>query len=148
MRNLDPKRARWIRIRMGLLCGLMGIGLGAIVDGAYHIEVEDGDQWYELAERQRQRRLHIQPKRGTIYDRNGNALAESVEVPSVSMDAVEMLRGIDDKYVDQTAKKLADRIAPALGLPVADVTEKIRRKRPSFGSSGESANRSSRPFES
>jgi len=27
MKNLDPKRARWIRIRMGILCGLMGLGL-------------------------------------------------------------------------------------------------------------------------
>src|SRR5438876_1200020 len=48
---------------MGVLCGLMAVGLGAIVSGAYRIEVEDGDQWFELAERQRQRRLHIQPKR-------------------------------------------------------------------------------------
>ena len=31
-------------------------------------------------------------------------LAESVEVPSVSMDAVEMLRGIDQKYVNLRAQ--------------------------------------------
>src|SRR5262249_40856067 len=89
VKNLDPKRARWIRIRMGVLCGMMGLGLGAIVSGAYNIEVEDGESWYELAEKQRQRRLHITPKRGTIYVRNGTPLAESVEVPSVSVDAVE-----------------------------------------------------------
>jgi cell division protein FtsI (penicillin-binding protein 3) len=114
---------------MGMLCGLMGLGLGAIVSGAYRIQVEDGDQWLELAERQRQRRLHIQPKRGTIYDRNGTPLAESVEVPSVSMDAVEMLRGLDPKYVDQRAKQYAERIAPALDLPYEDVLEKIKRRR-------------------
>ncbi len=128
MKNLDPARSRWIRLRMGLLCGFMGLGLGAIVSGAYRVQVVDGDQWFELAERQRQRRLHIQPKRGTLYDRNGAPLAESVEVPSVSLDAVEMLRGIDPKFVPMRAQQYAERVAGALNLPVDEVAEKIKRR--------------------
>ncbi|TKD12316.1 penicillin-binding protein [Polyangium fumosum] len=129
MKNLDPKRARWIRIRMGILCGMMGLGLGVIVSGAHRIQVEDGQDWYDLAERQRQRRLHVTPKRGTIYDRNGASLAESVEVPSVSLDAVELLRGIEDRYLPMRIQQYGERIAQALNLPQEEVVEKISRRR-------------------
>jgi len=44
---------------MGILCGLMGLALGAIVESAWRIQVEDGGQWRELAEKQRQRRLRL-----------------------------------------------------------------------------------------
>ncbi len=129
MKNLDPVRARWIRIRMGVLCGMMAVGLGTVVSGAYNIQVSDGDAWLDLAERQRQRRLHVQPKRGAIYDRNGAPLAESVEVPSVSVDTVEMLRGMDEKFVSAAIQRNGERIAEALHMTPEEVIEKLTRRR-------------------
>lgn len=129
MRNLDPSRAKWIRVRMGILCGLLGIGLGAIVSAAWGIQVESGDEWRELAEKQRQRRLHVTPKRGTIYDRNGTPMAVSVEVPSISVDAVEMLRGIDDRRLPAALDDASQRIGAALSLDPAQVREKLARRR-------------------
>ncbi|HLK39871.1 MAG TPA: penicillin-binding transpeptidase domain-containing protein, partial [Polyangiaceae bacterium] len=126
MKNLDPRRARWIRTRMGLLCGVMGIALGGVVSSAWRVQIEDGPEWRETAERQRQRRLHVEPKRGTVYDRNGAPLAVSVDVPSVSADVVEMLRGVD-KAPDQDAalRDAAARLARALSLDANELYARL-----------------------
>ena len=130
MRNLDPRRARWIRLRMGILCGAMAVGLGGFVSSAYRVQVEDGAPWRETAEKQRQRRLHVEPKRGTIYDRNGTALAVSVEVPSVSVDVGEMLRGVEDAAAQAAAlKDAAARLGQGLQLDANELYERLATKR-------------------
>ena len=130
MRNLDPKRARWIRLRMGVLSGVMGIGLGAFVSSAYRVQVEEGVSWRETAEKQRQRRLHIEPKRGTIFDRNGTALAVSVEVPSISADVVEMLRGVDSPTAEaDLLRDAAGRLGQALTLDANELYARLATKR-------------------
>ena len=114
---------------MGILCGLMGVGLGGIVSAAFGIQVDRGSEWGELAEKQRQRRLHVAPKRGTIYDRNGTPLAVSVEVPSVSVDGVEMLRKVHDEDLPAFLDDASKRIAAALSMEPATVREKLARRR-------------------
>lgn len=130
MNNLDPRRARWIRLRMGVLCGLMGLALGGIVSSAWRVQVEDGPEWREMAEKQRQRRLHVEPKRGNIYDRNGTSLAVSIEVPSISADVAEMLRGIDAaKDQDSKLREVAARLARALAMDGSELYARLAQRR-------------------
>ncbi len=114
---------------MAVLCGLMGIGLGVVVSAAYGIQVERGQEWRELAEKQRQRRLHISPRRGTIFDRNGATLADSVEVPSVSVDAFEMFRNVSDQQFPQFLDNASQRLAKALSLDPDQVRDQLARRR-------------------
>jgi cell division protein FtsI (penicillin-binding protein 3) len=129
VKNLDPARAKWIRVRMGVVCGLMGLGCGLIVSSAYKLQVDDGQAWREMAEAQRQRRLHVAPKRGTMYDRNGVPMAVSVEVPSISADAFEMLRGVDEKATPGAVKQIAAQLARALHLDPTEMTARIASRR-------------------
>jgi cell division protein FtsI (penicillin-binding protein 3) len=129
VKNLDPKRARWIRTRMGVLCGVMGLALGGIVSSAWRVQVEDGPEWREIAEKQRQRRLHVEPKRGTIYDRNGTPLAVSIEVPSVSADVAEMLHGVEGKAAqDATLRDASLRLGQALSIDAAELYAKLSQR--------------------
>ncbi len=129
MRSLDTPRGRYIRMRMGFLCGVLAFGMGLVLSAGFELMVAEGPAWRELAEKQRQRRLHVTPKRGTIYDRNGSALAVSVEVPSVSLDAVELLRGVAPQKIPVVARDSANRIAAALSLDPAQVERRILAKR-------------------
>jgi cell division protein FtsI (penicillin-binding protein 3) len=132
MKNLDPARARWIRVRVGVLSGLMAVALGVVVSTAFRVQVEDAAPWRDLAERQRQRRLHVQPKRGSIVDRNGVSLAVSIEVPSASIDVGELIRGIEMPG-DQASflRESARALSQALTLDEAELLAKMQG-RPRF----------------
>jgi cell division protein FtsI (penicillin-binding protein 3) len=69
--------------RVYVLLAVMGIWGAAIGIRLYCLHVVYSDEFKERAERQQQRTLDLSPRRGNIYDRNGNELAVSIKVDSV-----------------------------------------------------------------
>lgn len=62
---------------------LMGIGLAAVLVRLLYLQVFKAGELAVRAERQQQRMVKLEPKRGTIYDRMGRELAVSLDVDSV-----------------------------------------------------------------
>ena len=69
--------------RVYILIAVMGLWGTAIGTRLYFLHVVHSADYKERAERQQQRTLEVSPRRGNIYDRNGNELAVSIKVDSV-----------------------------------------------------------------
>ena len=95
------KKHKELSRRVYVLIAIMGIWGMAIGARLYFLQVVQSAEYRELAERQQQRTLDITPRRGNIYDRNGNELAISIKVDSVFAVPNEI------KNAAQTAKTLA-----------------------------------------
>ncbi len=92
MKNLAPRRRRWMRARIGVLALLLLGGAGAVGHRAWELQVDRAPALREMAEEQYLRRIRLAPKRGSIYDRHGAELAVSVDVDSVWANPRELRR--------------------------------------------------------
>ncbi|MGZ5261893.1 MAG: hypothetical protein ACXWC0_30125, partial [Burkholderiales bacterium] len=69
--------------RILLLAGLLGVWLFVIGIRLVQLQVFDYGELTQRAQRQQQRSIEVEPRRGVIYDRNGHELAMSVSVDSI-----------------------------------------------------------------
>jgi cell division protein FtsI (penicillin-binding protein 3) len=124
MRNLETNRAKWMRVRVGLLVCLLGVGFTRLVGAAWDLQVRRAPALREEAEQQYTRHVELSPRRGTIYDRHHNPLAVSVASPSLAANPRRLttMRNLD-------IRALAARLAEALSLPPSDVFERLSSRR-------------------
>lgn len=76
-------RYQWIQIRMGMLLGMLGMMLLAVVWRGHQLQNVQGAELEERQEDQLHREMKLSARRGSILDRNGVELAMSVEVKSI-----------------------------------------------------------------
>ena len=114
------RTARRPQARMLLVAGLFAVLFLLIIGRAVDLALLRGPGLARLAALQHTERIEILPHRGPIVDRNGEALALSVDVPSIYVRPRE--------FAGQEGRVAA--LAAALRQPVRVVREKTSARRP------------------
>lgn len=116
---MKDTKEKWSRIRIRMVGGAFAFFFVITSARAFYLQIIKQDDWVKLAERQHQKIVPLTPARGTIYDRNGSALAVSIDVDSCFGEPAV----IED--VEGTAAKLA----PLLGIQREILAKKLSGKK-------------------
>jgi cell division protein FtsI (penicillin-binding protein 3) len=98
---MKKKSINWFKIRVGLISLFLLCSFAFIVGRMFQLQVLKKEQLYKLAAHQQISQIPLVPKRGTIYDRDENELAVSLEVDSVYAES----KKVTD--VEKTARELS-----------------------------------------
>ena len=112
--NADPA----FRIRVILVVAAFVVALFALA--FFKIQVIDGPEYVAAAENMRVSTYPIEPRRGTIYDRNGNVLAISVDKTTIVCDPSEIVDTDINKAKDYSPWVPAQILAECLGGSAED----------------------------
>jgi len=71
--------------------------------------------------------LSLRPERGTIFDAQGNVLAQSIPVKEVFADPKTLSDQIDKKQFKSTKEDVAKKLASILGIDAQNVQDKLNK---------------------
>ena len=80
---MKVKEKKWIRFRIHLVAVFFMTGLATVFARAYQLQVLERDYLKDVADNGITGITILPPERGIIYDRDGNELAQSVQVGSI-----------------------------------------------------------------
>src|SRR5512137_2443435 len=102
----EPRTARWIAIRIGIVAALFAAGFVAVAARTVQLQILQGDRLGSMARDQYLRELTQKPRRGTITDRNGAVLAGNAEADSVFVDPRAFPAGARTRDLARLARAL------------------------------------------
>ncbi|MGA2518073.1 MAG: penicillin-binding transpeptidase domain-containing protein [Thermodesulfobacteriota bacterium] len=117
---MKQKSINWFKVRIVFLSCLLFVCFVFVMGRMFQLQVLKKEQLYKLAAQQQHVQIPLVPKRGTVYDSNGDELAASIEVESVYADA----RKVVD--VEKTARELAS----ILQIDREELRQKLKTHRP------------------
>jgi cell division protein FtsI (penicillin-binding protein 3) len=112
---MKDEREKWARIRIIMIGTVFGLLFLSVVGRAFYLQILQHENLVKKADKQHQHKVDLTPARGSILDRNGTTLAESIHMDSCYAEP----RRIKD--VDGTAGVLA----PMLGIPKHELVAKL-----------------------
>lgn len=113
------KSKKWVRIRIYITASCFFVFFCIIFLRAYQLQIRDAERLSALAKRDYTKKVSFTSQRGLIFDRNGNALAISIEVPSIYCCP----RQITQK------KGTAAILSQILRIDKEDIVKKFKRNR-------------------
>ena len=112
---MKDEREKWARVRIIMIGTLFGAMFLTIIGRAFYLQIMQHEELVKKADRQHQHRVDLTPGRGSILDRNGTPLAESIHMDSCYAEPKRI------KDVAGTAAVLA----PILGVHKQDLVAKL-----------------------
>lgn len=108
-----------IKYRINIVLIIFMFLLLVLIARMFYWQIIRGKEMKEQSYAQQTKNRIISPKRGVIYDRNGEVLAESINVETLSVTP----KNIKDENKEKTAKGLAE----LLGLDYETILEKTKK---------------------
>ncbi len=105
--------------RLYILAAVLFLWVGAVLGRLVYLQVIKYQFFLNLASRQHGRTVEVDPRRGTIYDRNGAELAMSIDVDSVF--------AVPSEIPDQ--ESTAQVLAKVLDLDAQELLARLRSQR-------------------
>ena len=115
----DSSHIRWIRFRLFLITGGLLCAFLLLIARSFQIQFFQSQDWTDFANKQIQRNLRLEPRRGDIYDRNGQELAVSIEMESLSANP---------RIIENPAAT-ARQLSRVIQIPASRLHKKLRQKR-------------------
>ncbi|MDD2734288.1 MAG: penicillin-binding protein [Desulfuromonadaceae bacterium] len=112
---MKDEREKWARIRIIMIGTVFGLLFLNVVGRTFYLQILQHEILETKADKQHQHRVDLTPARGSILDRNGTTLAESIQMDSCYAEP----RRIKD--VGGTAAVLA----PILGIPKSELVTRL-----------------------
>ncbi|MBC7962250.1 MAG: transpeptidase family protein [Steroidobacteraceae bacterium] len=112
---MKDEREKWARARIVIIGIIFGSMFLTVVGRAFYLQILQHEELVKKAEKQHQHRVDLPPVRGSIFDRNGTPLAESIHMDSCYAEPKRI------KDVNGTAAVLA----PMLGVPKKELVAKL-----------------------